>query len=84
MSFLEKIIINIVFLSAHWQKVNLLIVIGITRIAIHTRNYKKHDYTTLAEHMPEPHQSYLEAKGWVVFKGNGMQLKLPRIWSPDF
>jgi hypothetical protein len=37
---------------------------GLQRIAIHTRNYKKYDYTTLAEHMPEPHQSYLEAKGW--------------------
>ncbi|MFI5137952.1 MAG: IS21 family transposase [Sphingobacteriales bacterium] len=34
------------------------------RIALHVRNYKKHGYTTCAEHMPESHQRYLEQKGW--------------------
>jgi transposase len=34
------------------------------RIALHTRNYKKHGYTTMAEHMPQGHQAYQEQKGW--------------------
>lgn len=34
------------------------------RIALHTRSYKKHGYTTIAEHMPQGHQIYLEQKGW--------------------
>lgn len=34
------------------------------RIALHTRSYKKHGYTTIREHMPQGHQVYLEQKGW--------------------
>jgi transposase len=34
------------------------------RIALHRRSYKKHAYTTIAEHMPQGHQRYLEQKGW--------------------
>jgi transposase len=43
---------------------NVEVFMGLQRIAVHTRNYRKHDYTTLKEHMPEQHQNYLEAKGW--------------------
>jgi transposase len=38
--------------------------LGMQRIAIHIRSFKKHGYTTLKEHMPERHQFYNEAKGW--------------------
>jgi transposase len=34
------------------------------RIALHTRSYKKHGYTTTSEHMPPGHQAYQEQKGW--------------------
>lgn len=34
------------------------------RIALHTRSYKKHGYTTTTEHMPQGHQFYQEQKGW--------------------
>lgn len=34
------------------------------RIALHTRSYKKHGYTTTAEHMPQGHRVYQEQKGW--------------------
>jgi transposase len=34
------------------------------RIALHIRSYKKHGYTTIAEHMPQGHQAYQEQKGW--------------------
>ena len=37
---------------------------GLQRIAIHKRNYKKHSYTTMGEHMPPSHQHYKEARGW--------------------
>lgn len=40
------------------------IFLSLQRIAIHTRNYRKHGYTTLPEHMPEKHQRYHETKGW--------------------
>jgi len=38
--------------------------LGLQRIAIHTRSYQKHGYTTLKEHMPERHQYHHEAQGW--------------------
>ena len=38
--------------------------LGLVRIAVHIRNFKKHDYTTLDEHMPKNHQFHKEAKGW--------------------
>lgn len=34
------------------------------RIALHTRSFRKHSYTTLKEHMPEGHQNYFEQRGW--------------------
>jgi transposase len=34
------------------------------RIALHSRSYKKHGYTTIREHMPQGHQLYHEQKGW--------------------
>lgn len=40
------------------------IYIGFNRIAAHKRDYRKHGYTTLAEHMPEKHLKYNETLGW--------------------
>lgn len=34
------------------------------RVALHGRNYKKHAYTTLAEHMPINHQHIHQQRGW--------------------
>ena len=34
------------------------------RIALHVRSFKRHDFTTIKEHMPESHQRYAEQKGW--------------------
>lgn len=34
------------------------------RIALHKRSYKKHDFTTVREHMPEGHQHYAQRRGW--------------------
>jgi transposase len=34
------------------------------RIALHTRSFKKHDFTTVKQHMPEGHQKYYEQQGW--------------------
>ena len=34
------------------------------RIALHTRGYKKHDFTTTREHMPDGHQQFYEQQGW--------------------
>lgn len=36
------------------------------RIAVHKRQYKKHAYTTIKEHMPEGHQHYFERRGWTA------------------
>jgi transposase len=43
---------------------NVEIYIGFQRIALHKRDYRKHGYTTLAEHMPERHLKYNETLGW--------------------
>jgi hypothetical protein len=40
------------------------IYLGLQRIAIHRRSYRRHGYTTLQEHMPEKHQRYMEMRGW--------------------
>ena len=37
---------------------------GHNRIAAHGRNYRKHGYTTLKEHMPENHKAVYRQKGW--------------------
>jgi len=43
---------------------NVEIYIGFHRIALHKRDYRKHGYTTLAEHMPPKHLKYNETLGW--------------------
>ena len=43
---------------------NVEIYIGFQRIALHKRDYRKHGYTTLPEHMPPKHLKYNEALGW--------------------
>jgi transposase len=43
---------------------NVEIYIGLKRIAFHKRDYSKHGYTTLPEHMPEKHLRYNETLGW--------------------
>jgi transposase len=34
------------------------------RIALHRRSYKKHDFTTVGDHMPAGHQHFFEQQGW--------------------
>lgn len=34
------------------------------RIALHRRSYKKHDFTTVGDHMPAGHQQFFEQQGW--------------------
>lgn len=36
----------------------------LSRIALHTRNYRKHGYSTLDTHMPEKHAQYKKSQGW--------------------
>jgi len=43
---------------------NVEVFIGLERIAIHQRGYRKNGYTTHAEHMPESHLRYNETRGW--------------------
>jgi len=40
------------------------IYLSLTRIATHTRCYRKHGYTTLREHMPQNHRAWQEHLGW--------------------
>jgi len=46
------------------------------RIALHKRSYKKHDFTTVAEHMPAGHQDFYEQQGWtpVYFLNQAMRI----------
>jgi transposase len=37
---------------------------GLSRVAVHKRNYQKNGYTTLSEHMPERHRHYTRQQGW--------------------
>jgi hypothetical protein len=50
--------------------------LDLRRIAVHRRNYRKHGYTTLEEHMPEKHKKYRQTKGWDAdyFLGKAKQL----------
>jgi len=34
------------------------------RIALHRRSYKKHDFTTVGDHMPSGHKTYHAQQGW--------------------
>lgn len=36
----------------------------VQRIAVHTRNYTSHGYTSIKEHMPERHQAITRQRGW--------------------
>ena len=47
-----------------YDEQNVEIYIGFKRIAAHKRDYRRHAYTTLAEHMPEKHLKYNETQGW--------------------
>ena len=47
-----------------YDESNVEIYIGFKRIASHKRDYRKHGYTTLPEHMPEKHLKYNETLGW--------------------
>jgi len=38
--------------------------LGLERIAIHKRDYRKNFYTTQAGHMPEKHLRYQQTRGW--------------------
>jgi transposase len=38
--------------------------LDLKRVALHARNYKKHGYSTLAEHMPVHHQHMTRQRGW--------------------
>lgn len=40
------------------------IYLDLSRIALHTRNYRKHGYSTLDIHMPEKHAQYKKSQGW--------------------
>lgn len=46
------------------------------RIALHTRSYRPHGFTTIKEHMPESHQRYSEQKGWTPDYFLGQALKV--------
>jgi len=43
---------------------NVEIYLNHQRIASHKRDYRKNDYSTIAEHMPSNHQYYMAQKGW--------------------
>jgi len=47
-----------------YDEQNVEIYISFQRIASHKRDYRRHAYTTLAEHMPEKHLKYNETLGW--------------------
>ncbi len=50
--------------SAVYDSDNVEIYCQHKRIALHRRSYKKHDFTTVGEHMPQGHQRYFEQQGW--------------------
>ncbi len=50
--------------SAVYDTDNVEIYYQHKRIALHRRSYKKHDFTTIGDHMPQGHQHYFEQQGW--------------------
>jgi transposase len=50
--------------SAVYDTDNVEIYYQHKRIALHRRSYKKHDFTTVGDHMPQGHQRYFEQQGW--------------------
>ena len=51
--------VTIVYCTEHVE-----IYYRLERIAVHTRSYKKHGYTTNIGHMPENHRKIAEQRGW--------------------
>jgi len=51
--------VNLVYCTDHVEVYHEL-----QRIAIHTRSFKKHGYSTLLDHMPENHRKIAERRGW--------------------
>ena len=49
------------------------------RIALHPRRYKKHDFTTVSDHMPAGHQRYFEQQGWTPAYFLGQALLISAI-----
>ena len=47
-----------------YDYINVEVYYDYQRIAIHQRNTKKYAYSTLKEHMPKSHATYVEQKGW--------------------
>src|SRR5664279_5553052 len=62
--------------SAVYDTDNVEIYYQHKRIALHRRSYKKHDFTTVGEHMPQGHQHYYEQQGWtpVYFLGQAKKI----------
>lgn len=51
--------VNLAYCSDHVE-----IYHDLKRIAVHTRSFKKHGYSTLLDHMPENHRKIAERRGW--------------------
>lgn len=51
--------VNLIYCSDHVEVYHEL-----QRIAIHTRSFKKHGYSTLLDHMPENHRKIVERRSW--------------------
>lgn len=62
--------------SAVYDSDNVEIYCQHKRIALHRRSYKKHDFTTVGDHMPQGHQRYFEQQGWTpaYFLDQAMQI----------
>jgi len=56
---------------------------GTERIAFHSRDWRKHAYSTLPIHMPEKHLKYLEQKGWDAnyFKTQALKIGPNTHWA---
>ncbi len=51
--------VNLVYCTDHVEIYHEL-----RRVAIHTRSFKKHGYSTSLDHMPENHRKFAERRGW--------------------
>ena len=51
--------VTLVYDSRHVE-----IYFNLERIAFHQRDYRKHHFTTIGQHMPEKHRAYKESLGW--------------------
>jgi len=62
--------------SAVYDTDNVEIYFQHKRIALHRRSFKKHDFTTIGEHMPPGHQRYFEQQGWTPAYFLGQALRI--------